>query len=274
MVHATDGGSTICQSHGLAAKRVEAAITKLDFEEYANAHTKNISKLMVHSLKRVSGFSYLYICVFWVRDFLFRRLQLSSLQWLNEAMVISRCWLNLEVDLARLKERLAELEASQESLNKAVFELGKEKRDALTELEKAKVDLSTKDGDIKATVGARDNAVKEISISWARLRVPGWRLCQSIKLLRLLKTTTFDSSTLASRRFRNKLRRDTLKLIFLLFCRMMTLSPLMMMEGRVMAAIRQMTPLLNFYSFYEQLVYRACILVLLFCCFKQFGLVF
>jgi hypothetical protein len=63
MVQATDGGLTICKSHGLAAKRAEAAITKLNFEEYANARTKNISKLMVHSLMRVSS---VFIC--WTRD--------------------------------------------------------------------------------------------------------------------------------------------------------------------------------------------------------------
>ena len=52
VVQVTDDGPTICQSHGLAAKRVEAVVTELDFQEYAGARTKNISKLMVHSLMR------------------------------------------------------------------------------------------------------------------------------------------------------------------------------------------------------------------------------
>ena len=54
VVQATDDGSTICWSHGVAAKRAEAAITELDFQAYANVRTENISKLMVHSLMRVS----------------------------------------------------------------------------------------------------------------------------------------------------------------------------------------------------------------------------
>uniref|UniRef100_A0A2N9EZW6 Transposase (putative) gypsy type domain-containing protein n=1 Tax=Fagus sylvatica TaxID=28930 RepID=A0A2N9EZW6_FAGSY len=87
VVQATDDGSTICRSHGLAATRAKAAITELDFQEYANAQMKNISKLMVHSIMR---------------------------------------------------------------------------KDAFEELEKAKVDLSTKDGDIKAVMEAQDGTVKEM----------------------------------------------------------------------------------------------------------------
>lgn len=47
-------------------------------------------------------------------------------------------------------------------MNRAVFKLSKEKRDALEELEKTKVDLAIKDGDVKATVDARDEDVKEM----------------------------------------------------------------------------------------------------------------
>ena len=54
VVQATNDGLTICQSHRLGAKRAEAAITELDFQKYANSRTENISKLMVHSLMRVS----------------------------------------------------------------------------------------------------------------------------------------------------------------------------------------------------------------------------
>ena len=54
VVQATDDRSTICKSHGLAATRAEVAITELDFQEYANARMKNISKLMAHSIMRVS----------------------------------------------------------------------------------------------------------------------------------------------------------------------------------------------------------------------------
>lgn len=54
VIQATDDVPTICRSHGLAAKRAEAAITELDFQKYAHARTENISKLIVHSLMRVS----------------------------------------------------------------------------------------------------------------------------------------------------------------------------------------------------------------------------
>jgi hypothetical protein len=60
----TDDGPTICQSLGLASKRAEAAITDLDFQEYANAQTEEISKLMVHSLMRVSDMTALLAIFF------------------------------------------------------------------------------------------------------------------------------------------------------------------------------------------------------------------
>ena len=65
-VQVTDDGSTICRSHGLAVKRVEAAITELDFQEYANARTEDISKLMVHSLMRVSEMIILLTKLFFI----------------------------------------------------------------------------------------------------------------------------------------------------------------------------------------------------------------
>jgi hypothetical protein len=45
-------------------------------------------------------------------------------------------------------------------LNRAVFELNKEKRDLIGAVEAAKVKLLAKDGDLKAAVDARDKAVK------------------------------------------------------------------------------------------------------------------
>lgn len=76
--------------------------------------------------------------------------------------MISRHCISLEDDLGHLKERLVESKASQKNLNRAIFELSKEKRDSLEELEKVKVDLAAKDGDIKATVEAQDGAMKEM----------------------------------------------------------------------------------------------------------------
>uniref|UniRef100_A0A2N9GFW8 Uncharacterized protein n=1 Tax=Fagus sylvatica TaxID=28930 RepID=A0A2N9GFW8_FAGSY len=131
---AIDNGPTICRSHGLAAKRAEAAVMELDFQEYASAWTKNISKLMVHSLMRS----------------------------LNEVMVISCRCLSVEDDLVCLKQRLVESEASQKSLNQAVFKLNKEKKDLLGVVEAVKVELLAKEGDVKAAMDACDEAVKEM----------------------------------------------------------------------------------------------------------------
>uniref|UniRef100_A0A2N9EY24 Transposase (putative) gypsy type domain-containing protein n=1 Tax=Fagus sylvatica TaxID=28930 RepID=A0A2N9EY24_FAGSY len=111
----SDEGSTICRSLGLASKRAETAITDLDFQEYGNARTEDVSKLMVHSLMRS----------------------------LNEAMVISRRCLTAEDDLRRLKQRLAESEASEKNLKRAV-------------------DLAAREGDAKAAIEARDAAQKEL----------------------------------------------------------------------------------------------------------------
>uniref|UniRef100_A0A2N9GMJ2 Transposase (putative) gypsy type domain-containing protein n=1 Tax=Fagus sylvatica TaxID=28930 RepID=A0A2N9GMJ2_FAGSY len=130
----SDEGSTICRSLGLASKRAEAAITDLDFQEYGNARTEDVSKLMVHSLMRS----------------------------LNEAMVISRRCLTVEDDLRRLKQRLAESEASEKNLKRAVFELTAEKRDLLATVDSVKVDLAAREGDAKAAIDARDAAQKEL----------------------------------------------------------------------------------------------------------------
>ena len=65
IVQASEDGPTLCRSHGLAAKRDEAAITEFDYQKYANAWTENISKLMVHSLIRVSKtIPFLFFLVF------------------------------------------------------------------------------------------------------------------------------------------------------------------------------------------------------------------
>ncbi len=67
------------------------------------------------------------------------------LQSLNEAMVISRRCLSVEDDLVRLRQRLAESEASEKSLKRAVFELNTEKRDLIATAEAAKVESLAKE---------------------------------------------------------------------------------------------------------------------------------
>ena len=76
-------------------------------------------------------------------------------------MINRRC-IFVEDDLVRLRQRLAESEAAQKSLNRAVFELNKEKRDLISAVEAAKVELIAKDGDVKATVDTHDEAQKEL----------------------------------------------------------------------------------------------------------------
>jgi hypothetical protein len=76
--------------------------------------------------------------------------------------VISRHCLFVEDDLVRLKQRLAESEASKKSLKHAVFELNTERRDLIAVLEAVKVDLIAKEGDAKAAVEACDEAQKEL----------------------------------------------------------------------------------------------------------------
>ncbi len=76
-------------------------------------------------------------------------------------MISCRC-IFVEDDLVHLKQRLAKSEASQKSLNRAVFELNKEKRDFLGAMEAVKAELLAKEGDVKAAVDARDEVVKEM----------------------------------------------------------------------------------------------------------------
>ena len=49
-----EGGDTICRSLSLAVKRAKAMIKERDFEDYANAHTEDVSRMMAHSFMRVS----------------------------------------------------------------------------------------------------------------------------------------------------------------------------------------------------------------------------
>ena len=76
-------------------------------------------------------------------------------------MISHRC-LFVEDDLVRLKQRLVEFEASEKSLKLAVFELNTEMRDLVGAVEAVKVELLAKEGEVKAAVDARDEAVKEM----------------------------------------------------------------------------------------------------------------
>ena len=77
-------------------------------------------------------------------------------------MVVSRRCLTVEDDLARLKQRLAESEASEKNMKRGVFELTVEKRDLLATVDSVKADLTAREGDAKTAIDARDAAQKEL----------------------------------------------------------------------------------------------------------------
>jgi hypothetical protein len=56
--------STINQSPLVAMDRAKGAITSQDMDEYAVAHTEDLSLLMVHSLMRVWSSVFLLLCMF------------------------------------------------------------------------------------------------------------------------------------------------------------------------------------------------------------------
>ena len=84
-----------------------------NFQEYAIARAEDVSKLMVHSLMRVNGRVTLLIFFFLTCH------SFVCFQSLNEAMVVSRHCLTAEDDLVRLKQRLAESEASEKNMKRA-----------------------------------------------------------------------------------------------------------------------------------------------------------
>ena len=65
MVQATDGGLTICRSHGLAAKRAEAAITKLNFDGPFSHEGKFSFYLLDERLFCPESFIYIYIYIYY-----------------------------------------------------------------------------------------------------------------------------------------------------------------------------------------------------------------
>uniref|UniRef100_A0A2N9GTV2 Transposase (putative) gypsy type domain-containing protein n=1 Tax=Fagus sylvatica TaxID=28930 RepID=A0A2N9GTV2_FAGSY len=126
--------STINQSPLVAMDRAKGAITTQDMEEYAVAHTEDLSLLMVHSLMR----------------------------GLTEAMVMARRCASVEEDLAMLRAKSIADEAEMKSTKRAVMELTKERKEALAEAEKLRTELKARDDDVKAAVDAKDKAVADL----------------------------------------------------------------------------------------------------------------
>uniref|UniRef100_A0A2N9IDK4 Uncharacterized protein n=1 Tax=Fagus sylvatica TaxID=28930 RepID=A0A2N9IDK4_FAGSY len=126
--------STINQSPLVAMDRAKGAITTPDMEEYAVAHTEDLSLLMVHSLMR----------------------------GLTEAMVMARRCTSVEEDLAMLRAKSIADKAEMKSTKRAVMELTKERKEALAEAEKLRTELKARDDDVKAAVDAKDKAVADL----------------------------------------------------------------------------------------------------------------
>uniref|UniRef100_A0A2N9FGU7 Uncharacterized protein n=1 Tax=Fagus sylvatica TaxID=28930 RepID=A0A2N9FGU7_FAGSY len=114
--------------------RAKGAITTPDMEEYAVAHTEDLSLLMVHSVMR----------------------------GLTEAMVMARRCASVEEDLAMLRAKSIADEAEMKSAKRAVMELTRERKEALAEAEKLRTELKARDDDVKAAVDAKDKAVADL----------------------------------------------------------------------------------------------------------------
>uniref|UniRef100_A0A2N9GIW8 Transposase (putative) gypsy type domain-containing protein n=1 Tax=Fagus sylvatica TaxID=28930 RepID=A0A2N9GIW8_FAGSY len=126
--------STINQSPLVAMDRAKGAITSQDTDEYAVAHTEDLSLLMVHSLMR----------------------------GLTEAMVMARRCASVEEDLAMLRAKSIADEAEMKNAKKAVMELTRDRKEALNDAEKLKKELKARDDDVKAAVDAKDKAVADL----------------------------------------------------------------------------------------------------------------
>uniref|UniRef100_A0A2N9FMS3 Transposase (putative) gypsy type domain-containing protein n=2 Tax=Fagus sylvatica TaxID=28930 RepID=A0A2N9FMS3_FAGSY len=123
-------GSTINQSPLVAMDRAKAAITPQDADEYAVAHTDDLSLLMVHSLMR----------------------------GLTEAVVMARRCASVEEDLALLRAKSISDEAEMKNAKRAVMELTRERKEALIEAENLRKELKAREDDTKAAVEAKDKA--------------------------------------------------------------------------------------------------------------------
>uniref|UniRef100_A0A2N9IBG5 Transposase (putative) gypsy type domain-containing protein n=1 Tax=Fagus sylvatica TaxID=28930 RepID=A0A2N9IBG5_FAGSY len=130
--------STINQSPHVAMDRAKGAISSRDTDEYAVAHTEDLSYLMVHSLMRV------------------------CLQGLTEAMVMARRCASVEEDLAILRAKSMADEAEMKNAKRAIMELTRERKEALAEAEKLRKELKARDDDVKVAVDTKDKAIADL----------------------------------------------------------------------------------------------------------------
>jgi cell division protein FtsB len=150
--------STINQSPHVAMDRAKGAISSRDMDEYAVAHTEDLSYLMVHSLMRVWSFTFIFH-VFFLSRFCF--LTWLCMQGLTEAVVMGRRCASVEEDLAALRAKSMADEAEMKNAKRAIMELTRDRNEALAEAENLKKELKAREDDVKAAVDAKDKAVAD-----------------------------------------------------------------------------------------------------------------
>ena len=69
---------------------------------------------------------------------------------------------SVEEDLAILRAKSIADEAEMKHVKKAVTELTRDRKEALTEAEKLRTELKARDGDVKVAVDAKDKAVADL----------------------------------------------------------------------------------------------------------------
>ena len=69
---------------------------------------------------------------------------------------------SVEEDLAILRAKSIADEAEMKDVKKAVTELTRDRKEALTEAEKLRTELKARDGDVKAAVDAKEKAVADL----------------------------------------------------------------------------------------------------------------
>ena len=77
-------------------------------------------------------------------------------------MMMSQRCISVEEDLATLRAKSMADEAEMKNAKRAVLELTRERKDALTEVEKLKKELKARDDNVKVVVDAKDKAVADL----------------------------------------------------------------------------------------------------------------
>jgi hypothetical protein len=77
-------------------------------------------------------------------------------------MVMSQQCVSVEEDLATLRANSIADEAEMRNSKSAVFELTRDRNEALVELEKVKAELKARDNDVKVAVEAKDKVVADL----------------------------------------------------------------------------------------------------------------